>query len=1332
MKFLRSLGLLAVTVGLAAALPAVASATELVSGSEMVTTGSTVSSETEGSQVLSNPFVSIECTGSTLAAKTTNTGGVSETVKANVETLTFTGCSATVTVLAKGTLEIHTQEGSANNNGTLTSTGAEVTTEKSGIHCIYKTSSTKIGTLTGSASTGGTATIDIAGTIPRTGGSPLCGSTGQWKGSYKVTTPDTLSVDAPPPAATTLTTSLSGEGKSGEEITVLEGTKVKDQATLSGKNASIATGTIKYFVYSDSKCEKLVTGAGETAFTEGKVPASEEKTLEAGTVYYWQAEYTGDSKNAASKSTCGKEILTVKAATSLATSLSGEEKSGEEITVNEGAKVKDTATLSGTKSSTATGKAKYKVYSDSKCETLVSEAGEVTVSGTSVPASEEKTLEAGAIYYWQAEYLGDSLHQASKSTCGKEVLTVKALVSISTLLAGLGAEGEETVEGEEISVPAGTAAVDTATLSGTKASQATGSLEYFVYSDSKCEKLVTGAGEVEVKGTAVPASDEVTLEEGTYYWQAVYSGDALHQGSTSNCGDEIARAIAPTTLTTTLGGEGKEGAEIEVAEGTAVTDSAKLAGKKASEATGNVEYFVYSDIDCEELVAEAGKVTVAGGTVPASTPQTLKAGIYFWKAEYSGDGSNYMSRSPCGSGVLLVTPRITTELSGGESSGEEIVVTEGTLVSDSATLHGGKAAEATGTVQYLVYSDEDCEELVTEAGEVEVEGATVPPSEELELEQGTYYWMADYSGEGENPPATSVCGSEMAVVVTSTSLTTTLAGGGEEGAEIEVEEGTAVSDNAELTGTNAATAEGSVSYIVYADSECTEVVALAGDVDVSKGSVPASEEVALPAGTYYWQASYSGDGVNQASTGACGAEIEVVTAGITTMLSSGEESGAELEVDEGAGVTDAATLHGPYATEATGSVEYFVYGDNQCEELVAEAGEVTVEGASVPSSEEVELEEPGVYYWQAVYSGDGTNPPATSTCGTEQEIVANQLKKTYAALGDSYSAGQGLEFDKGSYYQATNEHLLFVHTANRCHRSFMAWPALIAIQKWGAGVVVENTVFNQAPARFIFRACNEAETKHLWAGAAAGGQYDEWVSGPLAQWIPTPAQDLWLTTPGGTPNGKANPNISTVTLTIGGNDAGFAPIGWACLQFASEKPAELLAELVPKCQTKIKTREKGFAAVQAKILVVLEDIAAKAPNARIAIPMYPSMLSLRGVDISVAGKAAFINDTKVGADGLTIAGSLERFISHLNRTVREAVLEAKEKKVNVQTVEDTYHAFANGGHRLGDVGAPWATGFTGLLNPGESFHPNHCGHYALAAAVYEDLAPNDAPPALCP
>src|SRR6202000_1931476 len=237
-----------------------------------------------------------------------------------------------------------------------------------------------------------------------------------------------------PAEPTTLVTSLSGESKSGASITVLEGTKVKDQATLEGKNVGKATGKISYAVYKDSSCKELVTKAGESEFKEGKVPASEEKTLEGGKTYYWQAHYGGDSLNAESTSTCGSEGLNVKAATSISTSLSGESKSGESISVLEGSGVKDKATLSGTNSSSATGTVEYKVYKNSECKELAA-ATEGSLGGGSAESGEEK-LTAGAVYYWQANYEGDSLHQASTSACGKEVLTVKAITTLSTSLSG--------------------------------------------------------------------------------------------------------------------------------------------------------------------------------------------------------------------------------------------------------------------------------------------------------------------------------------------------------------------------------------------------------------------------------------------------------------------------------------------------------------------------------------------------------------------------------------------------------------------------------------------------------------------------------------------------------------------------------------------------------------------------------------------------------------------------------------------------------------------------------------------------------------------------------
>jgi hypothetical protein len=198
MSRLKSLVLAAGSVAAFVALTATtASATELYNESGMVTAGSNIAAEAEGTTTLDPPFGTIECKKSSVSGKTTNTGGSSETVSTSIESLSFTECNATVTVLAKGTLEIHTAETTANGNGTLTSNGTEVTVEFIGTHCIFKTSNTDIGTLTGSGTTEANATLDIAATIPRTGGrsGAFCGSTAAWTGSYKVTNPSNLGVD---------------------------------------------------------------------------------------------------------------------------------------------------------------------------------------------------------------------------------------------------------------------------------------------------------------------------------------------------------------------------------------------------------------------------------------------------------------------------------------------------------------------------------------------------------------------------------------------------------------------------------------------------------------------------------------------------------------------------------------------------------------------------------------------------------------------------------------------------------------------------------------------------------------------------------------------------------------------------------------------------------------------------------------------------------------------------------------------------------------------------------------------------------------------------------
>lgn len=187
-------GVIAFAVALLA-LASTASATTLTgSGGFTLGAGTAIEAEAEGTTTLHPPIGDIKCEKATASIVTTNSGGSGVNVSGNSEGGGASACNSSVQFLAGGSLSV---EGTGSNNGSVSSTGAELTVEFIGAHCIFKTSSTKIGTLTGSATTGSNATVDISASIPRVGGrsGALCGSSAQWTGSFKITNPFTLNVD---------------------------------------------------------------------------------------------------------------------------------------------------------------------------------------------------------------------------------------------------------------------------------------------------------------------------------------------------------------------------------------------------------------------------------------------------------------------------------------------------------------------------------------------------------------------------------------------------------------------------------------------------------------------------------------------------------------------------------------------------------------------------------------------------------------------------------------------------------------------------------------------------------------------------------------------------------------------------------------------------------------------------------------------------------------------------------------------------------------------------------------------------------------------------------
>jgi len=188
----------------------------------------------------------------------------------------------------------------------------------------------------------------------------------------------------------------------------------------------------------------------------------------------------------------------------------------------------------------------------------------------------------------------------------------------------------------------------------------------------------------------------------------------------------------------------------------------------------------------------------------------------------------------------------------------------------------------------------------------------------------------------------SGAGLEQQVVITytlpsSTAVSTSLSGGGQSGEKITVSEGTAVTDQATLSGASAATATGKVAYKLYSDNQCSNEVASAAEVAVSSGKVPASEQKTLPVGTYYWQASYSGDENSEKSVSACGAEVETVTAkpatGTCGKTTIGKSSDALLSVNRcvlpvNATVSQLTVYIGHTSTKGQQLIKGIIYADS--------------------------------------------------------------------------------------------------------------------------------------------------------------------------------------------------------------------------------------------------------------------------------------------------------------------------------------------------------------------------------------------------------------------
>ncbi len=245
-----------------------------------------------------------------------------------------------------------------------------------------------------------------------------------------------------------------------------------------------------------------------------------------------------------------------------------------------------------------------------------------------------------------------------------------------------------------------------------------------------------------------------------------------------------------------------------------------------------------------------------------------------------GGAACALSASPAAAQPLPTT--ISTALFDGTNVGPNLTDPPGTSVSDTATFSGGTGAGATGSVTYSDFSDSACTVLVGSPDTVPITTpGTLPPSGSVTINTpGTYFVLASYSGDSNNAPSQTACGSETETIQTSGSNTTMMT----KVNPYKLKEGNSTTDSATVTGPGSGPAPtGTVTFSLCGplanESPPVPCTALtdesSGPISLTPTGSNTSKAVSpqfTPTSPGWWcfEDSYSGDSNYYSSSGTTG------------------------------------------------------------------------------------------------------------------------------------------------------------------------------------------------------------------------------------------------------------------------------------------------------------------------------------------------------------------------------------------------------------------------------------------------------------------------------
>jgi lysophospholipase L1-like esterase len=174
-----------------------------------------------------------------------------------------------------------------------------------------------------------------------------------------------------------------------------------------------------------------------------------------------------------------------------------------------------------------------------------------------------------------------------------------------------------------------------------------------------------------------------------------------------------------------------------------------------------------------------------------------------------------------------------------------------------------------------------------------------------------------------------------------------------------------------------------------------------------------------------------------------------------------------------------------------------------------------------------------------------------------------------------------------------------------------------------------------------------------------------------------------------------NPETRLVTLTVGGNDLGFAGLLGPCTT------PGITSEIQDQCLAAIRNAVAGsrLADLGSNLTDLYAQVADEAPEARIVVTGYPHLL-----------------ESTAPVDQVLIA-ALNLAVDALNDTIEEAVAAARNTDVKIVYVDVTA-AFA--GHGIGSSD-PFINDTTTDVPGAVPFHPNADGYVAYADAIATKL-----------